>query len=136
MKRVKIRPVLMSLPEATEGDDFDLEVEDSLYDLMHKAVQVLRQISGACNQSTMIAGAPVSPTGPSGWTTEDKAQSLLTGKAPPPVSQVDPVIDTTVRDSEMRPREREMSLEEFLEPPERTRSAPRPRAHSWRHGNG
>lgn len=54
-----------------------------------------------------------------------------------PVSQVDPPIDTTVRDSEMRPgREPEMTLEELRERPERTKTPPRPRANSWRHSDG
>lgn len=124
MIRVKLRPVLMSLPHQTDGDDFDIEVEDSVYDLMEKAMGVLREISAACSPSIGVSQPSA----------KDRADALLSGK--PPVSQVDPPIDTRVRDSEMRPREREISLQEFLEPPERTRSAPRPRAHSWRHGNG
>lgn len=166
MIRIKVRPVLMSIPEAAKGDDWDIEIEESLFHLMQKAAQVLRELSAACNQATDI-GYSIGPVAardnlgppPQEVDAQVRAQSLLSGqpaarssptdhlpngqpllsryaKTSPPASQIDPVIDTTVRDSEMRAREHEMSLEEFLEPPERTRSAPRPRAHSWRHGNG
>lgn len=148
MLKVRFETITLRVPVIDNSGEHDAKMDEEAYNRIHYALSEIEQLH-AHPQSRIIAGAPVSATQRSGWRPAqvDKqvlAASIAGHRAPsleeyskaPPISQDDPVIDTTVRDSEMRSSGPEMTLEELRERPEKTRSPPRPRANSWRHGNG
>jgi len=135
MKRVKVTHVLMTIPVEAAGDDWDIEIEDSLFRLMQSAASVMQRVSDACNETLadklelrMVPAAQVSSA--KDWILP---VTLKTQDDSVPVSQHDPPINTAVSDREMRSSEPEQTLEEFRQRPDRTRAPPRPRANSWRH---
>lgn len=135
MLKVKWQQVTVRIPVIDDSGDHDAKISDSEYQAIRHYYEQLSMVGG---HSAIIAGAPVSATQQNGWRSEDPkwGDQLRALKQCVEVSQVDPIINTAVTDSEMRRSERgepEMTLEQLRERPERTRAAPRPRANSWRH---
>lgn len=136
MLKVSFKEITIRVPVIDNSGDHDSKISESDYGHIERALSMLED-AGCLNEGVsrndegavnFLGPPPIIPgTNKPAW--REKAHN-------PPVSQIDPVIDTTVRDSEMRSSVPEMSLEELRERPERTRSPPRPRANSWRHGDG
>lgn len=54
MRRVKLTQVMMTIP-VESGDDYDVEIEESLFVLMQKAQAAIRRVSDACNLAQAAA---------------------------------------------------------------------------------
>lgn len=135
MVKVKWQEVTVRIPVIDESGDHDAKIADSDYQALRYYYDQLNMLSG---QTAIIGGAAVSANQQNGWRTVDETWSaqLRAAKQGVEIAQIDPPINTAVTDSEMRSSAPQMSLEEFREPPARTKTPPRPRANSWRHENG
>lgn len=164
MLKVRFEAITLRVPVIDNSGEHDAKISQEEFDGIYETIERLEQLTGGRRRwpdgdpsfaqgnrtSRVIVGGPPGqfasanimgdPIYKDGMTKTEYLLSpqgqreVLAGSAP--ISQSDPVIDTTVRDSEMRSSEPEMTLEELRERPEKTRSPPRPRANSWRHGNG
>lgn len=142
MLKVRFETITLRVPVIDNSGEHDAKMDEGTYAAMHEALAVLQP--SLTGQGSMLARAGLFAATENGWPPGRvifaeggrlPQVDLSTTFARPesPVSQVDPPIDTTVRDSEMRGSEREMTLDELRERPEKTRAPPRPRANSWRH---
>lgn len=117
MLKVRFETITLRVPVIDNSGEHDAKMDPAVYEQIQAALEVLQ--AEYAPVAAAVAGKPASP-------------ARRDSSTPP--SQVDPPINTRVSDREMRSSEPEMSLDEFREPPERTRAPPRPRANSWRHG--
>jgi hypothetical protein len=153
MLKVRFEAITLRVPVIDNSGEHDAKMDEDDFELVEAALGLLDRLSGvaprpsghtaleagtqrAMEQDQLRMARSYSESAHLQREALSGITHALIGSAPPPVSQADPVIDTTVRDSEMRSSEPEMTLEELRERPEKTRSPPRPRANSWRHGNG
>lgn len=147
MLKVRFETITLRVPVIDNSGEHDAKISQEEFDGIFETIQRLEELTGERRRwpggdpafaqggisRVFVGTARPPPPGVSFAVTALTSPDARVTLASPPVSQVDPPINTAVSDREMRSSEPDISLEEFRERPEKTRAPPRPRANSWRH---